>query len=329
MRRACLPLALIAYAAPPIARCSNDREIPPILQMSVLTTLLDTFRLRAKVFHNAQYCGTWGVDISGRAHVSFHFVASGSASFRLRAKPNEVVTLRTGDLLVLPHDASHLLGSPDCSVEIVNEAISVPYSEGSPEDATALVCGSFEFDRAGPNPVVAALPEFMILHTADPPHAGLLAPMIAALEHESRQPGEGSEAIVNRMAEILFVHLLRMHLESDSQTPGLLAALADDRIRRALELITEDPAAKRNVTEMAAAAGMSRSAFSERFKLLTGIAPMEYCTRWRMQQAYRWLSDEGITVLEAALRCGYEGESAFSRAFKRVIGCNPSAVRRG
>ncbi len=83
------------------------------------------------------------------------------------------------------------------------------------------------------------------------------------------------------------------------------------------------------MAELATAAGMSRSAFSERFKQLCGVSPMEYCTGWRMQQAYRWLADEGITVLEAALRCGYEGESAFSRAFKRVIGSNPSAVRRG
>lgn len=297
--------------------------------MTVLTSLLDTFRLRARVFHNAQYCGTWGVDISGTAHVAFHFVASGQASFRLRAKPQTVITLGAGDLLVLPHDASHLLGSADCGVEAVNQAVSVPYAEGSPKDATALICGSFEFDRAGPNPVVAALPEFMVLHTAQPPHAGLLAPIIAALEYESREPGEGSEAVVNRMAEILFVHLLRMHLRSEAQTPGLLAALADDRVRRALELIAQDPAAKRSVAELAAAAGMSRSAFSERFKQLTGVAPMDYCTRWRLRQAYRWLADEGITVFDAALRCGYEGESAFSRAFKRVIGCNPSTVRRG
>lgn len=297
--------------------------------MTVLTSLLDTFRLRARVFHNAQYCGTWGVDISGTAHVAFHFVARGQASFRLRSKPGPVITLREGDLLVLPHDASHLLGSPDCGVDTVNQAISVPYAKGEPEDATALICGSFEFDRAGPNPVVAALPDVMVLHTAEPPHAGLLGPIIAALEHESRQPGEGSAAVVNRMAEILFVHLLRMHLNSETQTPGLLAALADDRIRRALELIAEDPAAKRSVAELATAAGMSRSAFSERFKQLCGVSPMEYCTGWRMQQAYRWLADEGVTVLEAALRCGYEGESAFSRAFKRVIGSNPSAVRRG
>jgi len=247
----------------------------------------------------------------------------------LRAQPDTVITLRAGDLLVLPHDASHLLGSPDCGVDAVNQAVSVPYSEAKPDDATALICGSFEFDRAGPNPVVAALPEHMLLHTAEAPHAGLLGPIIAALEHESRQPGEGSAAVVNRMAEILFVHLIRLHLDSGTQAPGLLAALADDRIRRALELIAQDPAAKRSVSELAAEAGMSRSAFSERFKQLSGVSPMEYCTGWRMQQAYRWLADEGVTVLEAALRSGYEGESAFSRAFKRVIGSNPSTVRRG
>ena len=305
--------------------------------MSVVSTLLDAFRLRAAVFHNAQYCGRWGVDISGTSHTSFHFVARGQCRFRLRSAPDRVLDLSPGDLLVLPHDASHLLGSADCGLEEANQSKSRPLSDGVLPDSVALMCGYFQFDHAGANPVLQALPEYVLLSTADPAHQGLLGPIIAALTHESLNPTEGSAVVINRLAEILFVNLVRRHLleageaspGEASDTPGLAAALGDERIRRVLERIHEQPDRKWSVTELASIGGMSRSAFSDRFKQLSGLAPMEYCTRWRMQQAYRWLADEGISVLEAALRSGYEGESSFSRAFKRVNGVNPSAVRRG
>lgn len=296
--------------------------------MSVLTSLLDAFRLRARVFHNAQYCETWAVDISGTSHVSFHFVARGECRFRLRDPPDGVLELTTGDLVVLPRDNTHIIGSADCPEDRVNQATSIPYDQGDIPGSVSLICGYFEFDHVGPNPVLAALPDYVLLRTAHPPHEGLLGPITAALEHESRHPVEGSGVVINRLAEILFVHLVRTHLSKATDAPGLAAALADGRICRALELIHRDPETKWTVADLASAAGMSRSAFTDRFKQLSGLAPMDYCIRWRMQQAYRWLVDDDLSVLEVALRCGYEGESSFSRAFKRVIGHTPSAVRR-
>ncbi|MCH9684344.1 MAG: AraC family transcriptional regulator [Deltaproteobacteria bacterium] len=296
--------------------------------MPVLTSLLEAFRLRARVFHNAQYCGTWGVDTATPHRASFHFVARGDCTFRLRERPDEVRTLTTGDLIVLPRGTPHIVGSADCSPAQINEATSVPYAEGEVEDSVALMCGYFEFDHVGPNPVADALPDCVFLRTAQPPHQGLLAPVTAALQHESHNTSHGSAVVIDRLAEILFVHLLRVHLAAHAQVPGLAAALADPGIRRALELVHRKPDTKWSVAEMGAAAGMSRSTFADRFRRLSGMSPMEYCTQWRMQRAYRWLVDEDIPVLEAALRCGYEGESSFSRAFKRVIGVSPSAVRR-
>ncbi len=297
--------------------------------MPVLTSLLDAFRLRARVFHNAQYCGTWGVDTSDAQRTSFHFVAEGGCVFRLRETPDDVRALSAGDLVVLPRGTPHIIGTADCAPERVNTMESVPYDEGMVEGSVSLMCGYFEFDQAGPNPVTSALPDCVVLRTAQPPHRGLLAPVTAALLHESRNTSHGSGVVINRLAEILFVHLLRVHLTEDSQVPGLAAALADPGIRRALELVHRKPETKWSVADLGAAAGMSRSTFADRFRRLSGMSPVEYCTQWRMQRAYRWLADEDIPVLEAALRCGYEGESSFSRAFKRVIGVNPSAVRRG
>lgn len=297
--------------------------------MSVLTSLLQAFRLRARVFHNAQYCGTWGVDTSCDDAMSFHFVVRGHCQFSLGHTRDATVSLGPGDLVVLPRGTPHLMGSADCPADAINRASSVPHDASPADDAVALMCGYFEFDRAGPNPVLDALPEHIVLRTTDPPHDGLLAPVTTALRHESLRGGEGSAVVIDRLAEVLFVHVLRVHLGRHQDLPGLAAALADPGIARALEALHSDAEAKHTVTTLAAAAGMSRSSFADRFRRLAGVSPMDYCTRWKMQCAYRWLADEEVSVFEAAQRCGYEGESSFSRAFKRITGLNPSAVRRG
>ncbi len=297
--------------------------------MPILTSLLDAFRLRARIFHNAQYCGTWGVDTSKPRHTSFHFVIRGECEFRLRDDPQATVPLRTGDLVVIPRGSPHIVGTPGCDPDRVNTTKSVPHAQGEREGSVALMCGYFEFDQAGPNPVTEALPDHVLLRTADPLHRGLLEPITSALQHESLGSSHGSEIVINRLAEILFVHLVRVHLAQHTELPGLAAALADRGIRRALERVHRQPETKWTVSDLATAAGMSRSTFADRFRRLSGMSPMEYCTRWKMQCARRWLAEEGISVLEAAMRSGYEGESSFSRAFKRIIGVNPSTVRRG
>ncbi len=297
--------------------------------MPVLTSLLDTFRLKAQVFHNAQYCGSWAVDTSGSTHALFHLVLDGQCVFRLRERPDEVYELDSGDLIVVPRDASHMLGTPDCPPSQVNRTASVPYDQGLIDGAVSLMCGYFEFDPKESNPVVAALPAVLRVRTRDSEHRGLLEPVLAALLHESRSPNPGSQIVINRLAEVLFVHVVRLHLAQDVQTPGLAAALANPGIARALAQVHQDPDKKWSVADLAGIAGMSRSTFADRFRKLAGMAPMDYCTRWRMQCAYRWLEAEGSTVLEVALRCGYQSESAFSRAFRRVFGFNPSTVRRG
>ncbi len=296
--------------------------------MPVLTRLLQAFRLRATVFHNAQYCGTWGVDTSREDAMSFHFVVRGQCAFSVGHGRDETLAMRPGDLVVLPRGVPHLMGSSDCPADTINRVASTPHDDSPPDDAVALMCGHIEFDDSGPNPVLDALPEHVVLRTTEPPHDGLLAPITTALRNESLQGGEGSAAVIDRLAEVLFVHVLRIHLSEHRDLPGLAAALADPNIRRAIEALHDDPEAKHTVNTLATVAGMSRSSFAERFRRVVGVAPMDYCARWKMQCAYRWLADEDITVFEAAQRCGYDSEAAFSRAFKRITGVNPSAARR-
>ena len=84
---------------------------------------------------------------------------------------------------------------------------------------------------------------------------------------------------------------------------------------------------KLTLDKLASAAAMSRSAYASLFKQMVGLSPADYILQWRMAQAHRWLADDGISTLDAALRCGYESEASFSKAFKRVLGVGPGVAR--
>jgi AraC-like DNA-binding protein len=88
-----------------------------------------------------------------------------------------------------------------------------------------------------------------------------------------------------------------------------------------------NPARAWKLTELAKAAGMSRTSFAQRFKAVTGVTPLGYLAEWRMRIAQRTLRQEDAPVSEIAARLGYASESAFSQAFKRVTGTRPRDYR--
>jgi AraC-like DNA-binding protein len=135
--------------------------------------------------------------------------------------------------------------------------------------------------------------------------------------------------VITRLADILVVQAIRAWLETDpaAQT-GWLGALQDKQVGRAIALIHREPERPWTVDSLARELAMSRSAFAARFTELVGEPVMQYVARWRMQVALGALRDEGVTVAELARRLGYRSEAAFARAFKRVIGVPPGAVRR-
>ena len=135
--------------------------------------------------------------------------------------------------------------------------------------------------------------------------------------------------MITRLSDILVIQAIRAWMESDpaAQT-GWLGALQDPQIGRAISLINRDAARDWTVASLADELAMSRSAFAARFTALVGEPVMRYLARWRMHLAVAALKDEGATVAELADRLGYRSEAAFSRAFKRVIGASPGAVRR-
>ena len=188
---------------------------------------------------------------------------------------------------------------------------------------TTIVCGSFSFDRASLKPITQLLPSFILIK-AEQARTLALHDTMRALASEMAEHVPGSEIVANRLAEVLFIQILRAHIASGPErNKGWLRAVFDSQIGSALRALHDKVNAPWTVESLAEAAGMSRSAFAERFKELLGQTPLEYVTEWRMQKAMQLLEQRDKKVIDIARSVGYESDAAFSKAFKRVVGTNP------
>src|ERR1700722_3762652 len=195
---------------------------------------------------------------------------------------------------------------------------------------TTIVCGSLSFDRASVKPITQLLPSFILIK-AEQASTLALHNTMQALASEMAEQTQGSEVVATRLAEVLFIQVLRAHIASGPErNKGWLLAVFDPQIGTALSAIHDRVNTPWTVESLAEAAGMSRSAFAARFKELLGQTPLEYVTEWRMQKAMQLLQQRDKKLIAVARLVGYESDASFSKAFKRVVGANPGEyLKRG
>jgi len=148
------------------------------------------------------------------------------------------------------------------------------------------------------------------------------------MEAETRARAEAWQEITRRMAEILFVYTLREYMGLHPNAPGALMALSDHRMAQALRAVHADPAANWSIEALAARASLSKTTFTEAFRKMLGVTPMQYVTSWRLHKARALLDRADRSIQQIALEVGYESESSFNRAFKEQFGAPPGRFRR-
>jgi AraC-like DNA-binding protein len=191
-----------------------------------------------------------------------------------------------------------------------------------------FVCG-FLATAVRQHPLLVSLPMLLVSDLRGKPCADWAETSFryAASEHAARRPG--SQDILGRLSELIFVEALREHLEQlQEDATGWLAALRDPLLSRALTMMHARPAHPWTAEDLAKEACLSRSAFAERFTGIVGLPPMSYLTRWRMLLAGQRLRESADTIAQVAESVGYESESTFSRAFAREMGLAPGAWRK-
>ena len=186
------------------------------------------------------------------------------------------------------------------------------------------ICCELAGGRA--NPLLRVLPPLIHCPGSDGRVARWLEPTVRLLAMESGSSTPGRTTILNRLAEVVFVQMIRTWIDDLPEgRGGWLGALGDSHLSRALEAIHSDPGKPWSLGSLASQANMSRSAFATRFKNLVGETPIEYLTRWRMQRAATLLESSDAPLKEVVASSGYASQAAFRTMFKRWVGESPSS----
>lgn len=302
----------------------------------VLTDVLETVRVGAACYGRVEAAAPWGICVEAdEEYAKFHVVLSGECW--LEVAGHDAIHLHGGDLVALPHGSAHALrDAPGSEARPLRDLLSVgsgkcqaSISTGGDGISATLVTGSFHFEDRRNNPLLSVLPPVIVLPGEMSRSVHWLEPTLKFIACEAASGRPGSQTVVSRLADVLFIQIVRGYLASlPPGASGWLGALGDAQIGSALGLIHQNPELDWTVQSLAARVAMSRSAFASRFARLVGEPPLAYVTRWRMQKAAGLLRQSSATLADIAERVGYDSEAAFSKAFKRAVGSAPGAYRR-
>ncbi|MGL6289596.1 MAG: AraC family transcriptional regulator [Silanimonas sp.] len=271
-----------------------------------LAPILDTFRVRASLFHAGALCGVTRFDAQpGRAFL--HVLRSGELSVRHGDAADDARVVHAPVLLFYPRAFGHTFINP-------------------PVDGADFLCATLAFDGGDEHPLAAALPAVVILPLAE---VDGLEPTLAVLFAEADRARCGSRVVLDRLFDVVLVQLMRHLITDDGRArlnPGLLAGLAHPRLAPLLNALHRAPGEDWPLSRMCRTAGLSRSAFAETFSRVIGRSPAAYLADWRMQMACRQLL-AGRPVSAVADGLGYASPAAFARAFRDHKGCAPREWR--
>jgi AraC-like DNA-binding protein len=204
-----------------------------------------------------------------------------------------------------------------------------PMQAGGGGATTRFVCGYLTCEPLLCGPILESLPPMLTVNVRTDPAGQWLEQSILHLVEEAASNRAGSEAMLAKLSEALFVDTLRRYVTGlPEQTTGWLAGARDPVVGRSLAMLHRRPSHPWTIVGLAEEVGLSRSALVDRFTRYLSEPPMAYLTGWRLRLAAEALTSTPKGVADIAADVGYESEAAFNRAFKRVFGVPPARYRR-
>ncbi|HXT68410.1 MAG TPA: AraC family transcriptional regulator [Vicinamibacterales bacterium] len=312
--------------------------------MDPLSDVLRAVRLNGAYFYLVEASAPWSVAARAARElaprilpesehlISYHIVTGGSCWGGIVGQPQQ--HLNAGDVIVFPQGDPHVMASAEGQRVPNDDGANAPsrYPEtvrlGDRADReTTFVCGFLGCDAKPFNPLLAALPKCLHVPRAA---EGWLSEFPRQVVAESRLGRVGADTMLTRMAELMFIEVVRRYLEAmPPQQASWLAGLKDPVVGPAIACMHSRPAEDWTLASLAREAGASRSVLADRFSSLVGMPPMQYLTQWRIQLAASLLTSGRSKVSAVAQEIGYASEAAFSRAFKRSTGFSPVEFRNG
>jgi AraC-like DNA-binding protein len=314
--------------------------------MDAFSETLRVVQLVGAIFINAKFTAPWcyqspSADAAARLLepgaervVIFHMIMEGECFVEMEDQPP--VRLVAGDTVIFPEGDAHRMtsepGLAPAAGARLDEVLSrrprqLAYGGGGP--ATRLVCGYLACDARLARLLLAGLPPLVRVNVRGS-NAGIwLEASVRYALVEARSPRPGGGAVLAKLAEILFIEVLRLYMSEHAEgRTGWLAGVGDRVVGAALHCLHKNPAHSWTLEELAREANTSRSVLAERFRDLVGHSPMQYLTQWRMLLAANLLRRSNVPLARVAEEVGYQTDTAFSRAFRREFGLPPVAWRR-
>jgi AraC-like DNA-binding protein len=314
--------------------------------MDALSETLRVVRLVGAIFINARFTAPWCYQ-SPRADtaapllepgaervVIFHLITEGACWVELAGQAP--LQLAAGDVVVFPQGDAHRMASEAglpaatgarLDAVLARRPRTLAYGGGGP--TTRLVCGYLACDARFARLLLAGLPPLVRVNVRGSDAGAWLEASVRYALGEARSPRPGGAGVLAKLAEVLFIEVLRLYMhEPDAGRTGWLAGLGDRVVGAALNALHARPAHAWTLEELAREAHTSRSVLAERFQHLVGNSPMQYLTQWRMLLAANLLRRSNAPLARIAEDVGYQTDTAFSRAFRREYGTPPAAWRR-
>lgn len=296
--------------------------------------ILREIRIADSFYIQANASAPWGFDNPPLNGALFHFIVEGSAE--IENDEGEYITLSKGDLVLLPRGEAHILRSgsnapvfsfDDIALKPRGENASFMSIGKSNHSQTKMICGGLSLKPTW-HPLIESLPKMLIQKASSGTYALHFQHIISLMENEVYMQQAGSEAIINRLNEVLIISILRNWLlEGVTSTTGWIYALRDPFFGKSIVDIHRYPEKNWSVSLLAKEAKMSRAAFAEQFHKLVGVPPMHYVMKLRMNLAADKLQQTNETIECIASSVGYHSIVSFHRAFKRYWGEPPGKFK--
>ncbi|ADH90732.1 transcriptional regulator, AraC family [Ancylobacter novellus DSM 506] len=294
--------------------------------MDPLSDILSLMKPRNLLAAGFEAGGDWAVRFpEARGTIKSGAVVTGACWLTVDGLA-EPVRLESGDCFLLPMGRSFGLASGRDVEPMDGQTIFPRVRHGGVATLNgggdfSIVSARFALEGPQADMLLRLLPP--LVHIRQGAETAMLCWSTERIMQELREARPGNFLVVQYLAHMMLVQALRLHLSGAGDGVGWFFALADRQMSAALEAMHAEPARRWSVEELAARAGMSRSAFAARFREAVGAPPMEYLTHWRMLLGADRLAHSRASIAEVALALGYQSESAFSIAFKRVMGSSP------
>lgn len=296
-----------------------------------LTDVLDLLRVRGAVMAHLHANAPWGLRLAQATGATFHAVTAGVCWVRVPGRaPRE---LQSGDTVLLPTGAGHVIASHATGAARPWDRVAKAQARSSTGEillpgsgrSTQVICAAYEYDRDVVHPMLALLPPVLFVSGAE---SGNARTTLQLLHHELTTPSAGSATIIDRLIDVLFVHVIRAWVaRQHDRGRSWLLALRNPSVARALAVMHAHPGVDWTIDRLAHESNLSRATLTRHFTAMVGEPPLAYLTRWRMELAARQLRETNDAVGAIAHRVGYTSEFAFSRAFSRLRGRPPGRYR--